>query len=110
MENQKTLETIQSTKITFNEASKVEKTPIMILQEICMKLSITTLYENISTEGQVHEPTFVFRVQCGNLTQTGKGNSKKKAKQAAALAMLNYMRNEMIGKNEQFVNKIDEYL
>ena len=110
MNDQKTLDTIQTTKIAFNESSKVEKTPIMILQEICMKLSINTAYENISTEGQVHDPIFVFRVQCGNLSQTGKGNSKKKAKQAAALAMLNYMKSEMIGKNDQFVLKIDEYL
>jgi len=45
-----------------------------------------------------------------NDTQTGKGNTKKKAKHAAALAMLNHMRNEMIGKNEQFIKKIDQYL
>jgi len=56
MEIQKTLEIIQSSR-------EEEKTPMMILQEICTKLSIATLYEEISTEGQEHEPTFEFRVK-----------------------------------------------
>jgi dsRNA-specific ribonuclease len=109
--NQQTLDKISITKIVFSEPNpKVEKTPIMILQEICTKLNVHSIYENISTEGQVHDPSFGYRVTCGNISKTGKGNSKKKAKQAAALTMLNYMKEEMIGRNDAFVKSVEDYL
>lgn len=110
-DNHQMLNAIANVKMTFSESNpKVEKTPIMILQEICMKLGVPTVYDNISTEGQVHDPVFVYQVTCGNISKTGKGNSKKKAKQAAALVMLTFMRDEMVGKNDPFVLKVDEFL
>lgn len=42
----------------------------------------------MSIEGAVHEPTFVYRVTVGEITATGTGQSKKKAKHSAAKAIL----------------------
>jgi len=103
--NQQTLDMISITKIVFSEPNpKVEKTPIMILQEICTKLNVHTIYENISTEGQVHDPSFGYRVTCGNISMISKGNSKQKAKQAAALAMFNHI------KVQKIVKSFEDYL
>lgn len=67
------------------------KTPISFLQELCTKRGITPQYDLIANEGAVHEPTFVFKVTGGEFVGTGKGTSKKKAKQNAALSVLNQM-------------------
>lgn len=67
------------------------KTPISFLQELCTKRGITPQYDLIANEGAVHEPTFVFKVTAGEYVGTGKGTSKKKAKQNAALSVLNQM-------------------
>ena len=67
------------------------KTPISFLQELCTKRGITPQYDLIANEGAVHEPTFVFKVSAGEYVGTGKGTSKKKAKQNAALSVLNQM-------------------
>ncbi|XP_064613874.1 interferon-inducible double-stranded RNA-dependent protein kinase activator A homolog isoform X2 [Liolophura sinensis] len=74
------------------------KTPISFLQEICTKKGITPQYDLIANEGAVHEPTFVIRVSVGEVTATGKGSSKKKAKHCAAQAALK----EILGVNGEF--------
>jgi len=64
------------------------KTPISLLQELCARRGITPKYDLLSIEGAVHEPTFVYRVSVGELVSNGTGQSKKKAKHAAAKAVL----------------------
>lgn len=65
------------------------KTPISYLQELCTKRGITPQYDLVANEGAVHEPTFIMRVTVGEISATGKGSSKKKAKHTAAQAALN---------------------
>ncbi|XP_041365715.1 RISC-loading complex subunit tarbp2-like [Gigantopelta aegis] len=65
------------------------KTPISYLQELSTKRGITPQYDLIANEGAVHEPTFLMRVTVGDVSATGKGSSKKKAKHAAAQTALN---------------------
>ncbi|XP_013789194.1 interferon-inducible double-stranded RNA-dependent protein kinase activator A homolog [Limulus polyphemus] len=65
-----------------------KKTPVSILQEFCLYRGLTADYTLISVEGQVHEPTFTFRVEVDHEFAIGVGQSKKKAKHAAAKALL----------------------
>ncbi|XP_076360827.1 protein Loquacious-like [Tachypleus tridentatus] len=64
------------------------KTPVSILQEFCVYRGLTADYTLISVEGQVHEPTFTFRVEVDHEFAIGIGQSKKKAKHAAAKSLL----------------------
>jgi len=64
------------------------KTPVSLLQELCMRRGISPKYDLLQIEGAVHEPTFVYRVTVGEFTANGSGQSKKKAKHAAAKAVL----------------------
>lgn len=54
-----------------------QKTPISLLQELCTKKGLSPQYECLSTEGQIHEPTFTFRVTVNDITAVGNGKSKK---------------------------------
>ncbi|XP_018015660.1 RISC-loading complex subunit tarbp2 [Hyalella azteca] len=64
------------------------KTPVSLLQELCMRRGISPKYDLLQIEGAVHEPTFVYRVTVGEFIANGSGQSKKKAKHAAAKAVL----------------------
>lgn len=64
------------------------KTPVSLLQELCMRRGISPKYDLLQIEGAVHEPTFVFRVTVGEFSANGSGQSKKKARHAAAKAVL----------------------
>lgn len=69
-------------------ASVNQKTPISILQELCARNCLTPEYKLLSVEGAVHAPTFMYRVQVGEVVANATGQSKKKAKHAAARAIL----------------------
>ena len=69
-------------------SSLPSKTPVSLLQELCMRRGISPKYDLLQIEGAVHEPTFVYRVTVGEFTANGSGQSKKKAKHAAAKAVL----------------------
>lgn len=58
--------------------------PITLLQEICSRNGFTAEYQLLSTEGTVHEPTFKIAVTVADVTVTASGQSKKKARHAAA--------------------------
>ncbi|XP_046651849.1 RISC-loading complex subunit tarbp2-like [Daphnia pulicaria] len=64
------------------------KTPVSLLQELYVKKGINPKYDLIQIEGAIHEPTFKYRVSVGELVAMGSGQSKKKAKHAAAKAVL----------------------
>jgi RISC-loading complex subunit TARBP2 len=68
------------------------KTPVSLLQELYVRKGITPKYDLVQIEGAVHEPTFKYRVSVVDLVATGCGQSKKKAKHTAALAMLDKLR------------------
>lgn len=38
------------------------KTPVSVLQEVLSKRGITPSYELVQIEGEIHEPTFRYRV------------------------------------------------
>ncbi|XP_064456148.1 RISC-loading complex subunit TARBP2-like isoform X2 [Ornithodoros turicata] len=65
-----------------------QKTPISVLQELCARSCLTPEYKLLSVEGAVHAPTFMYRVQVGDAVANATGQSKKKAKHAAARALL----------------------
>jgi len=50
-----------------------DKSPILLLQELCMKRGLTPHYELINSEGPVHKRVFTFRVTAGSFTATGIG-------------------------------------
>lgn len=89
------------------EITRSIKTPISLLQEIATKCSCQPVYENISTEGQVHEPLFIYKVTVGDISAIAKGASKKRAKHAAALAYLNEIRFKSIDKNNTLADNIE---
>ena len=64
------------------------KTPVSVLQEVYVKQGITPKYDLVQIEGNVHEPTFRYRVTVGEAVASGSGNSKKKAKHEAAKNIL----------------------
>lgn len=65
------------------------KTPISLLQEICMSIKMAPpIYEEQTKEGQIHDPVFIFKASILGISAYAKATSKKKAKQAAALALL----------------------
>uniref|UniRef100_T1J8G5 DRBM domain-containing protein n=1 Tax=Strigamia maritima TaxID=126957 RepID=T1J8G5_STRMM len=76
------------------------KTPISLLQELCARRGLTPKYDLLSIEGAVHEPTFVYRVGVSDIVATGTGQSKKKAKHAAAKSVLD----KLIGQQNQSLN------
>lgn len=69
-------------------ASVNQKTPISILQELCARNCLTPEYKLLSVEGAVHAPTFMYRVQVGDVVANATGQSKKKSKHAAAKVLL----------------------
>ncbi|XP_075789838.1 interferon-inducible double-stranded RNA-dependent protein kinase activator A isoform X3 [Pelodiscus sinensis] len=81
--------------------AKPGKTPIELLHEYGTKCGITPEYEFEKAEGQVHLPSFTFKVTVGDITGTGEGHSKKIAKHRAAEAALNILKgNPSIGLSE----------
>lgn len=66
--------------------------PITFLQEICSRNGFTYERQLLSTEGSVHEPTFKIAVTVDNITVTASGQSKKKAKHAAAREAIEKLR------------------
>lgn len=68
----------------MSEETSAGKSPINLLQELCIKKDVTPVYEVINSDGPTHQPTFCFKVTAGNVTALGKGSSKKAAKHDAA--------------------------
>ena len=109
--SQVTVSAVHAASILCNgNTSRGIKTPISLLQEICMKCTIQPSYEIVSTEGQVHEPIFVYKVTVGDIVSIAKGNSKKKAKHAAALSVLNEIKQKCIGTNDLLAQKIESLM
>lgn len=68
--------------------------PISLLNQICVRNSLTPTYILIASEGMVHAPTFTYRVQLVEYVEEGSGPSKKKAKHVAARNMLRRLLNQ----------------
>ena len=66
--------------------------PITLLQEICARNGLTPSYQLLSTEGSVHEPTFKFAVSVADVSAIASGQSKKKARHAAAREIIDKLR------------------
>jgi len=64
----------------------------------------------VSTDGQAHEPLFIFKVTVGDVYAIAKGNSKKAAKHAAALSLLNEVRLKSIGVNDLLAQSIENLM
>jgi dsRNA-specific ribonuclease len=108
--NEQTTSAVTAAKNLFSNSNSSIKTPISLLQEICMKCHIQPIYEVLSTEGQIHEPTFVYKVSVGDINAVGKGTSKKRAKHTAALSILNEIKLKSIGKNDQLAIQIESLM
>ncbi|KAK4471227.1 hypothetical protein MN116_004675 [Schistosoma mekongi] len=79
------------------------RTPISILQEVCVKKGITPLYELVSSEGPIHEPLYVFLCTAGPFSATSKGASKKRAKhQASYLILLKMLNSRLLTETEKY--------
>lgn len=66
--------------------------PITLLQEICSRNGLTPDYQLLSTEGSVHEPTFKIAVTVTDISAIASGQSKKKARHAAAREAIERLR------------------
>lgn len=75
----------------FSSGPKISP-PITLLQEICSRNGYTPEYQLLSTEGSVHEPTFKIAVTVADITVTASGQSKKKARHAAARRAIEVLR------------------
>lgn len=74
-----------SSKINYNDRLEISiPTPISILKEICSKNGLKPEYKLLDIEGSEHKPTFWFAVTVDDITVQGSGQSKKKARDAAA--------------------------
>ena len=94
----------------FNDtANKCIKTPISLLQEICAKSqAIPPTYELMQTNGRAHDPLFVYKCSIGDkYVISGKGASKKKAKHAAALGVLNQLAEANKGVNDKLAETLE---
>lgn len=81
------------TELELTTSSGVKITPpITLLQEICSRNGFTAEYQLLSTEGSVHEPTFKIAVTVADITVTASGQSKKKARHAAARRAIDELR------------------
>lgn len=74
-----------------------DKSPVSLLQELCMKRGLTPHYELTDSDGPVHQKTFTYRVTAGMFVATGKGSSKKRARHAGATIVIA----EMLKNSEQ---------
>lgn len=110
MNQEQTANAVNAAKDLFSISNTTVKTPISLLQEICMKCHIQPIYEVLTTEGQIHDPTFVYKVSVGDVNAIGKGTSKKRAKHTAALAILNEIKVRSIGKNDQLATQIESLM
>lgn len=70
------------------------KTPIQLLHEFGIKTGSPPVYTFEKAEGQVHNPSFTFRVSIGEISCLGEGPSKKVAKHKAAESALNVLRGD----------------
>jgi len=70
-----------------NEMSS--KTPVSILQEMCIRKGDVPQYELIHDGGGSHEALFKYKVLVGEMSAIGSGRSKKEAKHDAAKCLLN---------------------
>lgn len=97
-----------ATKIFGDANNPSSKTPVSLLQEICSKSQMAPPnYELISAEGQMHQPLFVYKCSLATeLEATAKGASKKKAKHASALAVLNLIRDRNMSTNETLAKQL----
>ncbi len=88
------------------------KTPISLLQEICTKcLLAPPIYDLAETIGRTHEPQFVYKCTLStNSYMYGKGASKKKAKHAAALGVLNHIVETNRGQNDGWANSLEKLM
>lgn len=88
------------------------KTPVSLLQEICSKsLLAPPIYDLVSTEGVTHSPTFAYKCHLTNeFVAVGKGGSKKRAKHAAALAVLEMVRDGNVGVNDSIAEALSNLM
>jgi len=52
-----------------------DKSPVSLLQELCIKRGLTPCYELTDSEGPVHQRVFTYHVTAGTFVATGKGTS-----------------------------------
>ncbi|KRZ86590.1 Ribosome biogenesis protein bop1-B, partial [Trichinella sp. T8] len=73
---------------TAEGCNKGVKSPLSLLHEICGKKGLTPMYELLTSQGQGVDSLFVYRLCIDSVVATGRGKSKKLAKQNAALNWL----------------------
>ena len=98
---------------SFNDnKNSCMKTPISLLQEICTKSAYAPpSYELITSAGRSHEQLFVYKCSLGTEFHVhGKGTSKKKAKHAAALGVLNHLAEQAVSSNDSVANMLKKLM
>jgi len=79
---------IKNEEVVFRMLLISGKTPVALLQEHCDKQGIVPQYNLVMVDDKMHPPLFQYRVTVRQLTSTGCGQSKQKAKQSAAKALI----------------------
>ena len=79
---------IKNEEVVFRMSLISGKTPVALLQEKCDKQGIVPQYNLLTVDDKMHPPLFQYRVTVRQLTSTGCGQSKQKAKQSAAKALI----------------------
>ena len=88
------------------------KTPIMLLQEICIKSKLQVpKYELVSFEGPIHLPNFKYKCIINlDFYCIGTSNTQQKAKHCAAYNMLKKIVQFNIGKNDELVKNLENLM
>lgn len=86
----------ETTELSQSDTSisdvSISKTPVSLLQELCLRKGLIPRYELIQIMGVVHDPTFKYKVNVGDLVAVGSGRTKQMAKHEAASAMLDNLK------------------
>ena len=88
-----TLEAVlAAVEICRNQALRSTKTPVGLVQEMCMKMRIAPTYDSSIKAGLSHKPIFVCRAAMGQFHASAEGPNKKRAKHLSAVELLKQLR------------------
>ena len=69
-----------------------EKTPVSVLQELCIKHQHGSPYYELIADGTDETKTFTYVASAFGLTAKGSGRAKREAKHEASVNLINYLK------------------
>lgn len=88
----------------------MNKTPVTILQELCVKRKLNPPFYELIEDGSNPTKTFTFKLNVLNQVSIGSGRSKKDAKHEAANEMLRLLQTQSFYKPQEVPTVSQNYL